>query len=307
MRQHASGFLPVRVPNHKLMTNNGLFFGLTTLDIVHYVPSFPGGNEKVKAERQKTFAGGPAANAAVAFAAFANPTRLVTGLGHHPLSQLAREELQNFDVKVMDYTDQPERPPIVASVIVDLTNGNRTVVYSNSDKRGLKQDYVIDALLEEVDIIMFDGHYMTEAVTVAQRAKEMEIPTVLDCGSWKEGQELLLPYIDYAVCSECFTVPGCSDHEQTITSLHKAGIERIAITRGAESIIAVDGSSRKKIPVMEIRPLDTLGAGDIFHGAFCHYILQDDFFTSLARAAEVAGLSCTSLGTRNWIEQEKFI
>lgn len=58
---------------------------------------------------------------------------------------------------------------------------------------------------------------------------------------------------------------------------------------------------------MEIKPIDTMGAGDILHGAFCHFILEHDYHTSLARAAEIASQSCTSLGTRNWIEQEIII
>jgi sugar/nucleoside kinase (ribokinase family) len=58
---------------------------------------------------------------------------------------------------------------------------------------------------------------------------------------------------------------------------------------------------------MSIQPVDTLGAGDIFHGSFCHYLLEhNDFLLSLERAGEVASLSCASLGTRAWIEQAKF-
>jgi sugar/nucleoside kinase (ribokinase family) len=58
---------------------------------------------------------------------------------------------------------------------------------------------------------------------------------------------------------------------------------------------------------MSIQPVDTLGAGDIFHGAFCHYLLErNDFLLSLERAGEVASLACTSLGTRAWIEQARF-
>jgi sugar/nucleoside kinase (ribokinase family) len=47
-----------------------------------------------------------------------------------------------------------------------------------------------------------------------------------------------------------------------------------------------------------IKAVDTLGAGDIFHGAFCHYILQQDFPTALSNAAKVAARSCESFGTR---------
>ncbi|MGW1742047.1 PfkB family carbohydrate kinase [Nocardia sp. NPDC001965] len=46
---------------------------------------------------------------------------------------------------------------------------------------------------------------------------------------------------------------------------------------------------------------DTLGAGDILHGAFCvHYIENRDFVDALARASEVLTLSCRTFGTRNW-------
>ncbi|NET50891.1 MAG: sugar kinase, partial [Merismopedia sp. SIO2A8] len=47
---------------------------------------------------------------------------------------------------------------------------------------------------------------------------------------------------------------------------------------------------------------DTLGAGDIFHGAFCHYILQQNFTESLVAAAEIASNSCKFFGTRRWME-----
>jgi len=48
----------------------GIFLGQVTTDIVYYVSHYPANNQKLKAERQLAFAGGPAANAAVTFAAF---------------------------------------------------------------------------------------------------------------------------------------------------------------------------------------------------------------------------------------------
>ncbi len=48
-------------------------------------------------------------------------------------------------------------------------------------------------------------------------------------------------------------------------------LRRVAITRGGSSIRFVEGETRGEISVPQIRPVDTLGAGDIFHGAFCYY------------------------------------
>lgn len=77
-------------------------------------------------------------------------------------------------------------------------------------------------------------------------------------------------------------------------------ISQIAITGGEEPIQYFEGGKKNTIPVPSIKAVDTLGAGDIFHGAFCHYILREDFTTALTQAAQIASKSCQSFGTRSW-------
>jgi len=252
--------------------HKGTFLGLATADIVYYVPHHLERNQKLKAERQLAYAGGPATNASVTFAAFGNESTLLTGLGQHPLAHVAKLDLVDHKVRLIDCTDQPRRPPILSAIIVDLSCGERSIVYSNTDLRKLRTDAINDNTLEYSDILMLDGYYLPQAIQLATLARHLKIPVVLDGGSWKEGLENLLPLVDYAICSTA--------HFQGQTS---------------------------EVPVMPVKAVDTLGAGDIFHGAFCHYILEYDFLLSLERAGEVASLSCTSLGTRAWIEQEKFL
>lgn len=285
----------------------GVFLGLATADIVYYVPHHLGKNEKLKAERQLAYAGGPATNAAVTFAAFGNEASLITGLGQHPLAHVAKADLADHKVHLIDCTDQPRRPPILSAIIVDLSTGERSVVYSNTDLRKLRQDAVNESTLEYADILLFDGYYLPQATQLAHWAKPLRIPVVLDGGSWKEGLDKLLPLVDYAICSSAFYPPGCTDTDSVIAHLREYGIDNIAITKDGDPIIAHTQGQTTELPVMTVKAVDTLGAGDIFHGAFCHYILENDFLLSLERAGEVASLSCTSLGTRAWIEQEKFI
>nr|WP_321466448.1 PfkB family carbohydrate kinase [uncultured Desulfobulbus sp.] len=287
--------------------HKGIFLGLATTDIVYYVPHHPQSNEKLKAERQIAYAGGPATNAAVAFAAFENEASLITGLGQHSLAQVAKRDIVDSKVNLIDCTDQPKRPPVLASVMVDLTNGDRAVVYSNTDLRKLRHDAVNEITLEYADLLMLDGYYLPQALQLAQWARIMRIPVILDGGSWKNGMDKLLPLVDFAICSDNFFPPGCAQIEDVIRALKQYGINHMAITRGGEPILAHTDGTTTEIPVMPVQPVDTLGAGDIFHGAFCHYILErNDFCISLERAGEVASLSCTSLGTRAWIEQAKF-
>lgn len=288
------------------MNHSGVFFGLTTLDIIYYLPHHPAANEKVKAERQLSLAGGPAANAAVSFAAFDNEASLITGLGTHPLTQEVKTDLATHKVHLIDRINRPEQTPVISSILVNLNSGERSVVYSNTNTRRLKPEAVGELQIDQADILLLDGYFLLDAVQLAEQAKNLKIPIVLDGGSWKNGLENLLPFVDYAVCSDDFHPPGCKDKQAVFNNLLGYGIQNIAITRGGESILASVGGPIKELPVMQVQTLDTLAAGDILHGAFCHYILHHDFFSSLSRASEVASLACSSLGTRAWIEQETF-
>lgn len=285
----------------------GIFLGQVTTDIVYYVSHHPANNQKLKAERQLAFAGGSATNAAVTFAAFGDQATLICGLGHHPLAQVAQKDLLAHQVAVIDCTDQPKRPPVLASIMIDLSNGERCVVYSNTDIRKLRQDAISESILEDADLLMVDGHFLPQAIQMAKWARQLGVPVIFDGGGWKDGTEGLLPLIDYAICSNDFLPPGCTDKAGVIAFLTRAGIENIAITRDGLPIIAHHQGQTVEVPVMKMQPMDTLGAGDIFQGSFCHYLLRQDFLRSIERAAEVASQACTSLGTRAWIEQEKFI
>jgi sugar/nucleoside kinase (ribokinase family) len=53
--------------------------------------------------------------------------------------------------------------------------------------------------------------------------------------------------------------------------------------------------------------VDTLGAGDVFHGAFCYYFAQTgDFAGSLQAASRVAAVSCRYFGAMRWANAVQF-
>nr|WP_281501849.1 PfkB family carbohydrate kinase [Aliiroseovarius sp. F20344] len=80
------------------------------------------------------------------------------------------------------------------------------------------------------------------------------------------------------------------------------GLSRWAITRGAKGVIWQDGDSSGEIPAVPVAAVDTLGAGDIFHGAFCHaYAETGDFVAALSSANRIAAKSCELAGTRSWM------
>jgi sulfofructose kinase len=74
------------------------------------------------------------------------------------------------------------------------------------------------------------------------------------------------------------------------------------MTLGAHGALALCGGRFHYSPAFVVNCVDTTGAGDVFHGAFCYAVLQD---MPLAEALDfsnaMAALNCTSLGARGGI------
>jgi len=82
-------------------------------------------------------------------------------------------------------------------------------------------------------------------------------------------------------------------------------VPHIAVTRGARSIIGWERGRSFEIEIATIDAADTLGAGDVLHGAFCYHFARTRQFESALRiAAEVATRSCQSHGIRSWTEPD---
>lgn len=116
--------------------------------------------------------------------------------------------------------------------------------------------------------------------------------------------ELLLPHIETAICSSDFLPPRCSEPKQAIEFLAARGVSKIAITTGSKPIRFAWNEGYGNIAVPEVPTVDTTGAGDIFHGAYCYFLATGlSFPNALARAGSVASNSCRFRGTRAWMDQ----
>jgi sugar/nucleoside kinase (ribokinase family) len=284
----------------------GLFVGLTTLDFIYRATHPPTANQKIVALDYVMAAGGPATNAAVAFGHAGGNATVLTALGQHPMAQLIRADLTEYQVSIADLTPDSTVPPPVSSIIVTAATGDRAVVCLNAVKQQVESaDIPVKSwaavTAAAIDVVLIDGHQIEIGLAIAQQARAQGIPTVLDGGSWKPGLEQILPFIDYAICSANFQPPAGSN-PVVHTYLAELGIPHIAITHGHQPIQYWQAGQAGVIAVPEICPVDTLGAGDIFHGAFCAAILQEDFVTALTAAAQTASRSCQSFGTRQWMQ-----
>jgi sugar/nucleoside kinase (ribokinase family) len=281
-----------------------LFAGLTTLDLIYRSPKLPQSNQKLVATDYLLAAGGPATNAAIAFCHFGHQSTLLSAIGRHPTTHLLRAELAQWGICCMDLLPQHTAPPPISSIIVTEDTGERAVISINAVKTQASPAESLSDWLQGIDLVLIDGHQMSVGLALARQAKARDIPVVIDGGSWKPGFEKLLLLSDYAICSANFHPPDRPSLEATLDYLTSLGIPHIAITRGSEPIVYRDRTQTGQISVPLIQPVvDTLGAGDIFHGAFCHFILSHSFSTALEKAAQVAAFSCKFFGTRQWMKE----
>lgn len=280
----------------------GLFIGLITLDCIYRVAQVPASDEKIVAQDCVLAAGGPATNAAVTFAQLGHQALLLGSLGQHPLTRLIQADLAQFGVELVDLAPHALTPPPLSTILVTAATGERAVISRNAVGRQVEVPGQGADYLAGVDIVLVDGHQMALSQALALLASQRQLPVVVDAGSWKPGFETVLPLATSAISAAKFQLPQNLGAENTLVGLSAMGIPEVATTHGGQPIRFRQGQSTGTVAVPQVAVTDTLGAGDIFHGAFCHYRLAHSFADSLALAAQVAAHSCQHFGTRTWLQ-----
>ncbi len=286
------------------MKLRGLFVGVITIDIQYLVDRFPLSNEKMFATKCAMTVGGPATNASITFSYLGGNSRLLTTVGQHSFTSFMESELRHYNVEVTDLSAGVSQLPTVSSIVTTSGSGDRAVIAAASSLPSHMSEMTFITNQDDYSVVLVDGFNMKTCCTMAMQARQLGIPVVLDAGSWKKGMERLLPYIDIAICSEQFQTPNGSDQESIMAYLADQGVSYRAITRGERPILYRTPTDNGEIAIEDVEVADTLGAGDILHGAFCYYYAKDhQFVPALLHASQVATLSCQTFGTRPWMER----
>lgn len=273
---------------------HGLFVGLTTYDVIHYVHDFPGADEKVQASGRWQGAGGPAANAAGAFSALGGRATLLTAVGPGPFGAAARADLEREAVAVVDLADEGE---IAMSAITVDSAGRRSVVSVNAagfdHAELLRRVEVLE--LDRPHVVVFDSHYPAVVNAVVARLPR-STPAIFDPGTAKAKAAGLLSLASHTIASQSFR-PDRSPRQ--ILDLLDGATQLVAVTQGGGTILARETGADYAVRVPPASVVDTLGAGDVLHGSFAFHITHGmTVRAALEAAASDATRSCERRGPR---------
>ena len=311
----------------------GLFIGLAVLDVIQLVDAPPGPDEKIVALDQAVAAGGPAANAAVAFAALGGRALLAAPVGAGPLAELIRADLTACGVELIDCAAAPTARgaaaagPSVSSCTISAATGERSVVSTNA--RARPDPAPLSALSDAVaagapapDVVLIDGHNPPLARAGLDLAERVGALRLMDAGSWKDDAADLPGRCDVVAPSARFHPPGPAgalrEPADVAAWLRGRGAGAVVLTRGSAPVLWWCGERSGSAAPPAVEAVDTLGAGDVFHGALAlalaralpgrrfggggeARIAPAALADAVASACAVAAASTEHFGTRAWI------
>jgi sugar/nucleoside kinase (ribokinase family) len=283
----------------------GLFVGLASLDVIHRIVKPPAVNEKITSTAQFVAAGGPAANAAVTFAGLGGESILVTALGDDPVADLVRADLSEYGVSVVDAAAGTTRAVPVSAVSVVESTGDRSVVSLDAVNSDAPPPADLEHLVADADVVLVDGHHPLMASAAVHHAKARSTTVVVDAGRWKPVMSDLAAYATDMVCSNDFRTPGAGTAESTAAALVRSGVRTVVTTHGADPVQWWSDDASGSVAVHPVAVVDTLGAGDAFHGAYAYFsaLGQSSVAERIERSTRVAALRCSVVGPRAWLSE----
>jgi sulfofructose kinase len=278
--------------------------GLNATDTVIRLPHFPAFNSKVEFRISEILPGGQVATAVTACARWGLKARYVGKIGDDSAGVLQKNEMRKAGIEA-HWIVAPQCQSQSSYILVDEETGERTVLWKRDPRLELlpleiQREWVVRAKLLHVD-----GHDCAGATEAARWARSANIPVTADLDNRYPGVEVLLENVDYAITSKEFPARIC-DENDLLVSLpainSRFGCRLAAATLGTDGVLAWDRSQFHYAPAFDLKPVDTTGAGDVFHAAFAYALLRgDDLPKSLEFSCAAAGLACLEMGARGGI------
>ncbi len=279
---------------------NILCAGIAVLDEVFRVSAFPLPDTKVQASEFITIGGGNAANAAVAIARLGGKAHFAAPLGDDAIADRLIESLQREGVECVGCVRVPGARTPVSAIFVDA-RGDRTI--ANYRDHRLNDATVDDPglLVAAVDAVVADNRFPDFVLPICRAAMARGIPVVIDADKAEDHREPLFKAATHVIFSaQCLRAAARTDDLPLgLAQMGRLTDAFLAVTDGPHPVLWYDRSRAtiREMPVFAIKAVDTLGAGDVFHGAFALALVEGSGVEDALRfAAAAAGLKCSRFG-----------
>jgi sulfofructose kinase len=276
--------------------------GLNATDTLILVDRFPPYAGKVPFSREILSPGGQVASAMVSCAKLGLRVKYIGTCGDDERGRVQMRSLTESGINIDDVRVRENCPNQTAYIVIDRSTGERTVLWQRNDCLALRPDDISEEMITCARLLHIDGHDTRAVEKAASIARRHGIPVTVDVDTIYHGFERVLQYVDYLVTSSEFPVQwtGQSDPLRALEMIQQEfGMRVAAMTLGAHGAMArLDGRFIYS-PAYVVNCVDTTGAGDVFHGAFCYTVLREmPMPAALDLCNALAALNCTALGAR---------
>ena len=283
---------------------NILCAGVAVLDEVFRVREFPTPDTKAAASEFLTIGGGCAANAAIAMARLGGKVRFAAPLGGPAGSDVIGdrlvEGLAREGVDCVGCVRVPGARTPVSAIFIDA-RGDRTIATYRDHRLDASMPDDPNRLVAGMDAVLVDNCFPDFVAPICRAALIHQIPVVLDADKPTDDRHPLFGAATHVIFStECLRATARTDDLAAgLAHMGKFTNAFLAVTNGPHPVLWRDcgRGTIRETPVFAIKTVDTLGAGDVFHGAFALALVEGrEVEDALRFAASAAGLKCSRFG-----------
>ena len=283
---------------------NILCAGIAGVDQVFRVRAVPMPDTKVGASEFITVAGGCAGGAALAIARLGGKACFAGPLGGPAGSDVIGDRLvdglERDGVECIGCVRVCGARTTVSAILVD-DRGDRTIATFRDHRLDEATADDPDLLVSGVDAVVVDNCFPNFVAPICRAAMARGIPVVVDADQPADDHQPVFKTATHVIFSADCLRATCRVDDLAVGLAHMGKLTEafLAVTNGPRPVLWHDrgGATVRKMPVFAINTVDTLGAGDVFDGAFAVALVEGRSVEDALRfAAAAAGLKCSRFG-----------
>jgi sulfofructose kinase len=293
-----------------------LCIGMPVRDLTFRVPGLPARGSKEHASHFEEICGGNALNGAIGIVRLGGVASICGPMGdsRETSSRYIFEQMAHEGIDTRHIVHMPGLVTPISNIMID-PSGERTIVTFRDPELWKVKLPPIDELLKDCDAILTESRCAVFCTDLCAEAVRRGIPVVVDIDNIMSKREGLLTASTHLVFSSepLQETAGAGDDGEALKKLAKLTPSFLAGTRGPRGTIWLDERGNlQETPAFPVHTVDTLGAGDVFHGAFTLAITEGrELREALRFASAAAALKCTRFGgafaAPQRIEVEEFL